>query len=92
LTEDANLDISWKKESRRACENMKLALEDAGTSTENILAMRFFLLDMKHYPLLTEVRKEYFPTRPPSMTVAVAGIGPGGKGCVEVDCIAALKM
>jgi 2-iminobutanoate/2-iminopropanoate deaminase len=78
---------------RRACENLKLALEDAGTSIDNILTMRFFLRDFKEYrPFLAKVRNEYFPNKPPSTTVAVSGIGPSlalGKGRIEVDCIAA---
>ena len=73
---------------RRACENLKLALEDAGTSIDNILAMRFFLRDMEDYPTLAKIRREYFPKKPPTTTLAVAGIWPENKGCVEVDCIA----
>jgi enamine deaminase RidA (YjgF/YER057c/UK114 family) len=67
-------------------------LEDAGASIDNILTMRFFLRDFKDYrPFLAKVRNEYFPNKPPSTTVAVAGIGPSSalsKGRIEVDCIA----
>ena len=43
---------------RRAFDNLLLALEDAGTSVDNILTMRFFLRDFNDYPILAKIRKE----------------------------------
>ena len=58
-------------QTRRVLESLKLGLEKAGTSFENVVMVHAFLRDMKDWPAYHEVYIEYFPelTPPPRYTV-----------------------
>ena len=58
-------------QTRRVLENLKLGLERAGTSFENVVMVHAFLKDMADWPAYHEVYLEYFPehTPPPRYTV-----------------------
>ena len=57
--------------TRRVLENLKLGLEVAGTSFENVVMVHAFLKDMKDWPAYHAVYLECFPehTPPPRYTV-----------------------
>ena len=58
-------------QTRQVLENLKLGLERAGTSFENVVMVHAFLKDMNDWPAYHEVYLEYFPehTPPPRYTV-----------------------
>ena len=58
-------------QTRRVLENLKLGLEAAGTSFENVVMVHAFIKDMKDWPAYHEVYLEYFSVDapPPRYTV-----------------------
>ena len=60
-----------RAQTRRVLENLKLGLEAAGTSFENMVMVHAFLKDMKDWPAYHQVYLEYFPVHapPPRYTV-----------------------
>lgn len=65
-------------QTRRVLENLKLGLEQAGTSFENVVMINSFLKDMKDWPAYHEVCIEYFNHKapPPRFTVQAELISP----------------
>lgn len=70
-------------------ENIKLALEAAGTSLDNTLKMTCYLADLAEKPAFDEVYIPYFPVDPPARACfQVADLGAGVK--VEIEAIACI--
>jgi len=74
-------------QTRQTLENIKLCLEAAGTSLENVLKMTCYLADLADKKAFGDVYISYFPVNPPARACfAVAALGPGVK--VEIETIA----
>jgi enamine deaminase RidA (YjgF/YER057c/UK114 family) len=60
-----------RAQTRRVLENLKMVLEKAGTSFENVVMVHTFLRDMNDWPGYHEVYIEYFDHKapPPRYTV-----------------------
>jgi len=76
-----------EEESELALENIRIIVEEAGSSLNNVLQVRVYLLDMKEYSRFNEVYKKYFQADPPARTCIQAGKLPFGIR-VEIDAIA----
>ena len=76
-----------EEESELALENIRIILEEAGSSLSKVLQVRVYLLDMKEYSRFNEVYKRYFQTDPPARTCIQAAKLPFGIR-VEIDAIA----
>jgi 2-iminobutanoate/2-iminopropanoate deaminase len=65
-------------QTRQVLENLKLGLEAAGTSFENVVMVQAFIKDMKDWPAYHEVYLEYFPEHapPPRYTVQAEMVSP----------------
>ncbi len=76
-------------QTRQTLENIKICLEAAGTSMENVLKMTCYLADLADKKAFDEVYVSYFPTNPPARACfAVANLGAGLK--VEIETIAGI--
>jgi len=75
-----------KEQSRLVMENLKAALEAAGTSLEYVLKAQCFVADINDRPAFNEVYVTYFPNDPPVRTCVQAPMGPGV--LIEVDVVA----
>jgi enamine deaminase RidA (YjgF/YER057c/UK114 family) len=75
----------------QAFENLKAALGSVGAGFEHIVKVNNYLVDIKHLPLLREVRKGYFnmAAPPASTTVAIAELAREG-ALYEIDAIVVL--
>ena len=74
-------------QTRRAMDNLRAVLEEAGSSFENVVKVTAYLTDMDDFVEFNGVYGEYFEGDPPARaTVAVAGLPKGAR--VEVECIA----
>jgi len=76
-----------EQETELSLENIRIILEEAGSSLNKVLQVRVYLLDMKEYSRFNEVYKRYFQTDPPARTCIQAGKLPFGIR-VEIDAIA----
>lgn len=74
-------------EARQTMENIRLVLDAAGASFEDVVKCTVFLADIGDYAAVNEVYAEYFPSRPPARS-AVAGSGIALGARVEIECLA----
>jgi len=78
-----------EEQTELALENMRVILEEAGSSLTKVLQVTVFLLDMKEYGRFNDVYKRHFQKDPPARTcVQVAKLPFGIR--VEIDAIAAV--
>jgi 2-iminobutanoate/2-iminopropanoate deaminase len=77
-------------QARQALANMKVVLEQAGSSLSHVLKITIFMTDMRDFPKINEAVNEAFPERPPARSsVAVAELPRGAK--VLIEAIAAVS-
>ncbi len=76
-------------QTRQTLENIKICLEAAGTSLDNVLKMTCYLADLADKKAFDEVYLSYFPSDPPARACfAVAALGPGVK--LEIETVAGI--
>ncbi len=78
-----------EKEAELTLENIRIILEEAGSSLNKVLQVTAYLLDMKEYGRFNEVYRRYFQADLPARTCVQAARLPFGIR-VEIDAIAAL--
>ena len=87
VTKEMPSDITGQ--TRQTLENIKICLQAAGTSMENVLKMTCYLADLSDKKAFDDVYVSYFPTNPPARACfAVANLGAGLK--VEIETIAGI--
>ena len=87
--DNANDDIV--AQTKQAMENIKTALEAAGSDFSHIVKMNIYVTDLSHMPELRKVRDAYLdPNRAPAMTTAKVVELVGGIK-VEIEVIAVPK-
>ena len=87
VTKELPPDITGQ--TRQTLENIKICLEAAGTSLDNVLKMTCYLADLSEKPAFDEVYVSTFPAAPPARACfAVASLGPGVK--VEIETTAGI--
>ena len=76
-----------EEESKLTMENLRIILEEAGSSLDKVLKVTVHLLDMREYGRFNEVYKKFFKKNLPARTcVQVAKLPFGVR--VEIDVIA----
>ena len=76
-------------QAKIALENIKTALEAAGTNMANVLKTTCYLADMKDRPAFNDVYITYFPKDPPARACfAVGALAEGVK--LEIEAIACI--
>lgn len=74
-------------ETRQTLENIKIALEAAGSSLDKVIKVNSYLRDVdRDFHAYNRVYQEFFPTEPPTRTTVGAKIY--GPILVEIECIA----
>ena len=77
-------------QARQALANLKVILEQAGSSLGHVLKITIFMTDMRDFPKINAVVNEAFPESPPARSsIAVAELPQGAK--VVIEAIAAVK-
>jgi enamine deaminase RidA (YjgF/YER057c/UK114 family) len=81
----------FRAQAEQAFENLRAALEAAGAGFEDVVKANNFLVDIKHLPILREVRNAYFnmDAPPASTTIAVPALAREG-ALYEIDVVAFL--
>ena len=78
-----------KEQTKMVMDLMKKALEEAGSSLDNVLKCTVFLTDMNHYYEMNEVYSSYFKVPPARTCVEVSKLPrPEETVLIEIDAIA----
>ena len=76
------------RQTRYVLNNIKLTLEAAGSSLENVVKAQVYLADLRDLPRMDRVWREYFPSNPPARSV-LPGLGYGALGSlIEINIVA----
>jgi len=78
-----------EEETRLTLENIRIILEEAGSSLAKVLQVTAYLVNMREYGRFNEVYRSYFPQDPPARTCIQVARLPFGIH-VEIDAIAAV--
>lgn len=77
---------SFEAQTRRVLENLKLMLEAAGSSLDQVVKVNIFMTDLKKFEELNAIYSEYFgQSKPARATVEVSALPKGVD--VEMDAI-----
>lgn len=74
-------------QTERCLENLKLVLEAAGTSLENVVKVNVFIANSAYFDIVNDIYKRYFPDQPPTRTFATVGSWPWPFD-IEIECVA----
>jgi len=78
------------EQTRQVCENLKAAMAAAGGTLDDICRVDVYVRNMEHFPLVHEVRRQYFkPPLPASTMVEVAKMT-SPDFLIEISAIAVL--
>ena len=78
-----------EQEAQLTLENIRIIVEEAGSSLDKVLQVTAYLINMREYGRFNEVYRRYFSQDPPARTCIQAARLPFGIR-VEIDAIAAL--
>ena len=68
-------------------ENVKAALETAGSSMEKVVKTTVYIANAAYFPTVNKIYARYFPQDPPARTFATVGSWPW-EFDIEIECIA----
>lgn len=78
-----------EQETELALENIRIILEEAGSSLTNVLQVTAYLINMREYGRFNEIYRRYFPDDSPARTCIQAARLPFDIR-IELDAIAAI--
>jgi 2-iminobutanoate/2-iminopropanoate deaminase len=79
-------------QARQALKNLKVILEQAGSSLRNVLKITILMTNMHDFPHINEAVNEAFPESPPARSsVAVVELPAGLGAKVVIEAIAAVN-
>ena len=78
-----------KRQTELVLQQMKLCVETAGSSLENILKVNVYVTNVDMFPAVNEIYRQFFPKDPPARIFINVPAWNGGFD-IEVDCIAAV--
>jgi 2-iminobutanoate/2-iminopropanoate deaminase len=78
----------FEEQARQAMENLKAAVEAAGSKMERVVKCSAFLVEAVDFPAFNKVYMKYFAADPPARSTVIvkALVLAGAK--IEIDCIA----
>lgn len=78
-----------KEQARQVLKNMRVILEEAGSSMENVLKLTILMINADDFPQINEAVNEAFPENPPARSsIMVAQLPKGAE--IVIDAIAAV--
>ncbi|MBD1852393.1 Rid family detoxifying hydrolase [Leptolyngbya sp. FACHB-711] len=79
---------SIEDQTHRVMQNLKLVLDQAGSSFDRVVMARVFLTDFRHLSTVNEIYASYFPSGNFPGRTAIGVTALAGFGDVEIDLIA----
>jgi 2-iminobutanoate/2-iminopropanoate deaminase len=83
-------DTSIESQTRRALENTKAVLEQAGTRMDHVVRCTVFLVEASHFQRMNAVYREFFPNSPPARSTVVVKALVVPQANVEIECTAVM--
>ncbi|GAA0729698.1 RidA family protein [Clostridium malenominatum] len=84
------IDDDVKNATRVALENVKVILEESGSSLDNVIKTTVFLRDINDFIQVNEIYGEYFKVDPPARSCVQVGKLPRN-AAVEIEAIAIIE-
>jgi 2-iminobutanoate/2-iminopropanoate deaminase len=81
------LPVPIERQTELVMAQMKLCLETAGASLDNVMKCNIFCTSAKHFPVVNAIYARYFPENPPAR-IFVCIPEWTGPFDIEIDCIA----
>ncbi len=81
------LRVPIERQTELVLDQLKLCLEAAGTSLENVMKCNVYCTSAKHFPVVNAIYARYFPVDPPAR-IFVCVPEWTGPFDIEIDCIA----
>jgi 2-iminobutanoate/2-iminopropanoate deaminase len=78
------------KQTEVILENMKLALESAGATLDDIVRVDVYITDMSNFDKIHAVRRRYFPQDPPASTMVQVTALTDPRCLIEINAIASI--
>ncbi len=78
---------SIERQTALVLEQMKLCLETAGSSLENVLKCNVYCTSVEKFAAVNAVYSKYFPKNPPARIFICVAAWPGPFD-IEIDCVA----
>jgi 2-iminobutanoate/2-iminopropanoate deaminase len=83
------VDAPIERQTELVLEQMKLCLETAGSSLDDVLRSTVYCTSVNKYAIVNAIYARYFPTDPPARVFVNVPAWPGHFD-IEIDCVAAL--
>ena len=83
------VDAPIERQTELVLEQLKLCLETAGSSLENVLKCNVYCTSVEKFAAVNAVYSRYFPENPPAQNFVNVPAWPGHFD-IEIDCIAAV--
>ena len=83
------VDAPIERQAELVLSQMKLCVETAGSSLENVLKCNVYCTSVENFAAVNEIYKRFFPTNPPARIFVAVPAWPGHFD-IEIDCIAAI--
>jgi 2-iminobutanoate/2-iminopropanoate deaminase len=83
------VDAPIERQAELVLSQMKLCVETAGSSLENVLKCNVYCTSVENFAAVNEIYKQFFPTNPPARIFVAVPAWPGHFD-IEIDCIAAI--
>jgi 2-iminobutanoate/2-iminopropanoate deaminase len=78
---------SFEEQARQAFENIRIVLEEAGSSLDNVVKTTIFMVAGNDFGIVNKVYGEFFPVNPPARSTPQVMPFPAGI-LISVECIA----
>ena len=78
-------------QTRRVCENVKSAVEQAGGNLDDICRVDVFVRNMEHFDQIHKVRREYFKPPAPASTMVEVCKMTSPEYLIEMSAIAVIE-
>jgi 2-iminobutanoate/2-iminopropanoate deaminase len=84
------VNASIERQTELVLEQLKLCVETAGSSLENVLKCNVYCTSVEKFAAVNAIYARYFPDDPPARIFVCVPAWPGHFD-IEIDCIAAVK-
>lgn len=83
------LDAPIEQQTQRVLEQLKLCVETAGSSLDQVLKCNVYCTSVEQFPVVNEIYARFIGTQPPARIFVNVPAWPG-RFDIEIDCVAAV--